>query len=57
MKQASPSFPKPFRNNLPFVPLDSARNVPCATLSRTVALLRRARPKGDSHEEYSAAAD
>ena len=43
MKQASPSFPKPFRNNLPFVPLDSARNVPCATLSRTVALLRRAR--------------
>ena len=31
-------FPKPFRNNLPFVPLDSARNVPCATLSRTVAL-------------------
>ena len=34
---------KPFRNNLPFVPLDSARNVPCATLSRTVAL--RAAPE------------
>ena len=43
MKQASPSFPKPFRNNLPFVPLDSAHNVPCAKLSRTMALLRRAR--------------
>lgn len=57
MKQASPSFPKPFRNNLPFVPLDSAHNASCATLSRTVALLRRARLKGDTHEEYSAAAD
>lgn len=34
---------KPFRNNLPFVPLDSACNVPCATLSRTVAL--RAAPE------------
>ena len=37
MKQASPSFPKPFRNNLLFALLDSARNVPCATLSCTVA--------------------
>lgn len=57
MKQASPSFPKPFRNNLLFALLDSARNVPCATLSRIVALSRRARLKGDTHEEYSAAAD
>lgn len=57
MKQASPSFPKPFRNNLLFALLDSARNVPCATLSCTVAPLRRARLKGDTHEEYSAAAD
>ena len=48
---------KPFRNNLPFVPLASAHNASCATLSRTVALLRRARNKGDPHEEYSAAAD
>ena len=50
-------FPKPFRNNALFAALAPARNVPCATLSRTVALLRRARTKGDPHEEHSAAAD
>ena len=48
---------KPFRNNLHFAPLASAHNVPCATLSRTMAPPRHARPKGDPHEEYSAAAD
>ena len=37
MEQTAP-ISKPFRNNLHFAPLDSARNVPCATLSRTVAL-------------------
>ncbi len=50
-------FPKPFRNNLHFVPLASAYNASCATLSRIVAPLRRARTKGDPHEEHSAAAD
>ena len=50
-------FPKPFRNNALFATLAIAHNASCATLSRTMATSRRARPKGDSHEEYSAAAD
>ena len=52
-----PPFPKPFRNNALFATLATAHNASCATLSRTVALLRRARTKGDPHEEHSAAAD